>query len=293
MSDVEDTAGETTGTVMDRRALLRAGGVVAGIAGIGAYAGANAPSAGAAAGAPVLMGATNNAGTASTALTAATAGPTLVLANTATNGVPLRLAEHAVPPSEVGVSGDLTNIRGDLRYTHSSDYAPASVYTELTASQLIPVPPFRVVDTRTSWGRRYIQTGDDSFDSSGRLLGGHPVLISLQEEVLGGTAVYANLTVTQPVSSGFLTLWPGGTRPGTSSLNYSAGQTVANFCVSGLYRDKVRLYAKSTTHVVLDVVAFVVYSSSDINDAVLPEPDPSGLAGASHTPPAWWTSQNR
>jgi hypothetical protein len=35
-------------------------------------------------------------------------------------------------------------------------------------------------------------------------------MIYLQEEVLGGTAIFANLTVTQPVGSGYLTLWPAG-----------------------------------------------------------------------------------
>ncbi|MDQ1740198.1 MAG: hypothetical protein QOE53_1850 [Pseudonocardiales bacterium] len=56
MSDGEGTAGDGSGTVMDRRALLRAGGVVAGIAGIAGYGAAQAPAAEAAAGDPVLAG---------------------------------------------------------------------------------------------------------------------------------------------------------------------------------------------------------------------------------------------
>ncbi|HEX8306529.1 MAG TPA: hypothetical protein VF612_16765 [Jatrophihabitans sp.] len=109
--------------------------------------------------------------------------------------------------------------------------------------------------------------------------------------VFQGKAVLANLTVTQPTAAGYLTMWHQGPRPGTSSLNYSAGQVLSNFCVSGLHDDKVRLYASRTTHVVLDVVAFVVNSSSDINDELLQYP-PEFSHQAGRKPPAWWTAKN-
>ena len=104
-------------------------------------------------------------------------------------------------------------------------------------------------------------------------------------------AVYATVTVTQPVSSGYLTLWPGETRPGTSTLNYTAGQTVANFCVSGMRGDTVRLYARSTTHVVLDVVAFAAGSPDDLKNPLLSS-DASRLAGPAPKPPAWRTRRD-
>ena len=291
MSDVESTAGDGSASVMDRRALLRASGVVAGIAGLAGYAAASAPPAAAVPGAPVVMGATNDAGTTSTGLTTNAAGPTLTLANTGT-GVPLRLAEHVEPVSPAsGVSGDLTNVRGDLRFTHFDDYVSASVYTELTASQLIPVSPFRAVDTRTSAGRSYIHNADGNLDSSGRLIGGHTIWIYLQDEVFLGTAVFANLTVTQPVASGYLTLWPGGTRPTTSSLNYVAEQTVANFCVSGMAGDSVRVYSSRTTHVVLDVVAFAAPSRAYV-ERVRKVAAVSSLASPTRQPPAWFTGKD-
>ncbi len=45
----------------------------------------------------------------------------------------------------------------------------------------------------------------------------------------GADAVVANVTVTGPTATGFLTIWPTGqARPQTSSLNWVAGQTIAN-----------------------------------------------------------------
>jgi hypothetical protein len=284
MSDIGDidSSASASGTVVNRRALLRASGVAAGIAGIGGIAAASAPAAGAATGDPVLAGANNDGGASSTGLTANTWRPTLVLDNAGT-GVPLRLAAHAVP--EFVDSGDLMNIDGDLRFAHA-DYFVGSVYTSLSASQLIPVVPFRAVDTRTVAGRATIVNPAGNLDSAGRLIGGHTIQIDLGDEVFQATAVLANLTVTQAVDSGYLTLWPGGARPGTSTLNYPAGQTVANFTVSGLNSDTVRLYAQRTTHVVLDVVAFAAGSPADVFRA--PQPVPGvHLAGQGRKTPAW------
>lgn len=288
MSDMASRAGDSSGTVMDRRALLRAGGLVAGIAGIAGYATAQAPSAAAATGDPVLAGANNEGGASPTGLTATTWQPTLILDNAGT-GVPLRLTPQSEP--EFVDSGDLMNIGGDLRFAHA-DYFVASVYTTLTASQLVPVTPFRAVDTRTAAGRATIVNRAGNLDSAGRLIGGHSIEISLRDHVYGGTAVLANLTVTQPVAGGYLTLWPTGPRPGTSTLNYSAGQVVCNFCVSGLSGlDTVRLYAQRTTHVVLDVVAFAVGNPANVNRPLFTA-DGSRQAAPAGKPPAWWTSRN-
>jgi hypothetical protein len=288
MSDVEGTAGDTSGTVMDRRALLRAGGVVAGIAGIGGYAAAHAPAAAAAAGNPVLMGANNDAGASCTVLTGNEDTPTMILVNHG-RGAPLRLEERTLWDMTLG-SGDLVNVNGDLRFAHAGGVV-GSVYTSDTASHLIPVTPFRAVDTRTLAGRAYIGNTIGHLDSAGRLLGGHTIDIGLGEEVFQGTAVYANLTVTKAVSAGYLTLWPSGPRPGTSSLNYSAGQIVANFCVSGLGLDRVRLYASSTTHVVLDVLAFAAGLDIDVYRALQPLPGVN-IAGATRKAPAWRIRRN-
>ena len=45
----------------------------------------------------------------------------------------------------------------------------------------------------------------------------------------GVAAVAATVTVVAPQYAGYLTVWPSGTaRPGTSNLNFQAGQNIAN-----------------------------------------------------------------
>jgi hypothetical protein len=72
-------------------------------------------------------------------------------------------------------------------------------------------------------------------------------------------AVVMNMTVTEPSTGGYLTVWPSGTaRPGTSSLNMTAGQTVANLVVVRLGAGgAVSIFNDSgTAQVLADVVAW-------------------------------------
>ena len=49
----------------------------------------------------------------------------------------------------------------------------------------------------------------------------------------GASAVVLNVTVTDPLASGFVTVWPcGAPLPTASNVNFVAGQTVANAVVS-------------------------------------------------------------
>jgi hypothetical protein len=75
-------------------------------------------------------------------------------------------------------------------------------------------------------------------------------------------AIFANLAVTGSAAGGFLIVYPptATSRPVTSAINFSAGQTIANggfFAtgISGAYH-AVRIYASTTTHVILDVTGF-------------------------------------
>ncbi|HEX8092369.1 hypothetical protein [Jatrophihabitans sp.] len=291
MSDVDGTAANTSGTVVNRRALLRASGVAAGIAGIGGIAAASAPPAGAAAGDPVLIGATNDAGTSSTALRSTEDGLVLILKNQG-RGAPLRLRQRISGGIPTTDSGDLMNVGGDLRFSHG-DSMLASVFTADNASRLVPVRPYRFIDTRISDGGANLLASPDDFDSAGRLLGGREVQLQFSEVVYLANAVFMNLTVTQPAADGYLTVWPDGGRLATSALSYSAGQTVANFCVSDMGpTDTVMLYTLRTTHVLVDVLAFDVGDPRDVANRLQPTTGSSNLAGAARTPPAWHTSQN-
>jgi hypothetical protein len=287
MSDTEDTSG----TVVNRRALLHAGGVVAGIAGIGGLAAAQPPAAGAAGGDPLVMGAVNDAEGQSTLLFSDENTPTMTLVNNGT-GAPLRLQER-IAAEATASSGDLFNIDGDLQIANSAS-ALGSVFTSYNTSRLVPFRPSRIVDTRTAAGRSNLVNPAQHLDSAGRLIGGHTIDINLARAgVAYRISAFVNLTVTQSVADGYLTLWPSGTRPGTSTLSYSAGQTVANFAVSGLSLDRMRLYARTTTHVLIDLVA-LVNRPSGVNNSVLPTAaGASNRAGQVREPPAWHPSHNR
>lgn len=75
----------------------------------------------------------------------------------------------------------------------------------------------------------------------------------------GVSAVMLNVTVTEPTTLSFLTVWPAGeARPLASNLNYVAGQTVPNLVAAKVGADgKVNLYNYSgSVHVIVDVAGW-------------------------------------
>jgi hypothetical protein len=81
-----------------------------------------------------------------------------------------------------------------------------------------PLPPMRILDTRTGSGAPLGPGGTLRLQVTGR--GGVPAI---------ATALVYNLTITQPTGSGFLTVYPSGAaRPNVSNINFVAGQTMAN-----------------------------------------------------------------
>lgn len=70
----------------------------------------------------------------------------------------------------------------------------------------------------------------------------------------GAGAVSLNVTVVDPAGAGFVTVFPCGDRPVVSSLNFVAGQTVANAVVAPLSAaGEVCFYSNSATHLLADV----------------------------------------
>jgi hypothetical protein len=112
-----------------------------------------------------------------------------------------------------------------------------------------PVAPFRVLDTRDDaagpLGPR--EVGDLGIAGEGSL------------PTTGVSAVAMNVTVTQPTSPGYLTVWPGDTLPPTASnLNFRPGQTVANLVVTKVAADGFVSFFNSqgNTHLVVDIVGW-------------------------------------
>lgn len=109
--------------------------------------------------------------------------------------------------------------------------------------------PTRLKDTRLEAGPVYAWT-DVSIPIGGA--NGIPA---------GAKAAMVNLTVTQPSAPGHLTAYPSGTAlPGVSNVNFTKGQTVANFAIVPIGADgRIRVRNSSTgpIHLVVDVFGYV------------------------------------
>lgn len=84
-----------------------------------------------------------------------------------------------------------------------------------------------------------------------------------------------NVTVTEPDALGFVTVFPcGGETPTASTVNYAAGETVANAAVVAPGTDdSICIYTLSTTHLVIDLNGY----HSAASDARLVAAAPSRL----------------
>ena len=144
------------------------------------------------------------------------------------------------------------------------------------ASGLVPVTPGRLMDTRDGLGGLVLGPGETR---TVQVTGREGVPVS------GAIAVALNVTVVDPSGAGYLTVWPSGTRPTASNLNFVGGQTVANSVLVGLGTDgKVRLFNSSgTTHLVVDVAGwFDSGFSSAVPDRLMDTRD--GLGGTAFGP---------
>ena len=101
-------------------------------------------------------------------------------------------------------------------------YVTAAVASPGPAGFFNPLPPLRVLDTRTGVGASAARVGAQaSIDVQLTGRGGVPSS--------GVSAVVLNVTVTNASAPSYLTVFPtGGTVPVVSNLNFSGGQTVPN-----------------------------------------------------------------
>ncbi|MCX5013072.1 hypothetical protein OG765_19070 [Streptomyces sp. NBC_00555] len=140
-------------------------------------------------------------------------------------------------------------------------------FTHSAADGYAPLTPVRAVDTRQGLGTAKGQVagyGTFGVEIAGR--NGVPK---------GVSAVALNLTATNPQEAGHLTAFPSGqTAPSTSSVNFSAGQTVANSVIVPVGADgkiSVRNGSWRPADVVIDVVG---YYSPESNAAFRPADEP-------------------
>lgn len=134
-------------------------------------------------------------------------------------------------------------------YTHNSAHLLADLsawYRRDAGDAYKPLAPVRLFDTRTSAGRTVVS-------------GGTTYTVNLADKVdAAATAVTMNVTVTEPVSDGFLTVYPcDAPQPTASNLNYDANQTVPNLVTVKLSADKkVCFFAQKSLHLLADLAGY-------------------------------------
>jgi hypothetical protein len=121
-----------------------------------------------------------------------------------------------------------------------------------------PLPPARILDTRTTNGGHDFPLGPGqtlTLQVSGR--GAVPSS--------GAGAVIMNVTVANPTALSYLTVWPAGvSRPNASNLNFTTGETIPNRVTVGVGSSgQVNFYnAAGYVNVIADVNGFFTGSGS-------------------------------
>ena len=134
------------------------------------------------------------------------------------------------------------------------------------AGRLIAGSPIRLLDTRLS----------SPFPGSGKIPGGTSLLLDFSESpnLASIGAFVLNTTVTEPTAPGHLIAYPGPPpAPGTSSLNFVPGLTVANAAAVRIGSDGTVGFFNSAgaTHLVVDL--FGIFTSASDVGATSVDPD--------------------
>ncbi|WP_441246916.1 S1 family peptidase [Kitasatospora sp. McL0602] len=135
---------------------------------------------------------------------------------------------------------------------------------QYAASGYTPVPPVRVLDSRTagSSGRTWAvnQGGGEKVLKLGA---GNPGPIQLPQ---GSTAVVLNVTVVNPTNAGFLAVEPSDTsRPTSSAINFTTGQTAANLVTAPVGPDGTVYLWTNTNNLDVLVDVFGYYNPKSAN----------------------------
>ena len=139
-------------------------------------------------------------------------------------------------------------------YSHARAHVVADVTGYFPAgSDFRSLAPARLLDTRPGQ-----PTTDGRSAGAGRPGAGRVVEVDVTGR--GGTAsnaaaVSLNLTATQTGGAGFATVYPcGSSRPEASTINYVAGETIANGIVAKVGSGgKVCIYTHAAAHLIVDV----------------------------------------
>ena len=136
-------------------------------------------------------------------------------------------------------------------FNQSATHLIVDVFNVLSTSAFTPLAtPARLLDTRA------LPTVDTQMSNLGAMKAGDTLEVPVAGR--GGMSPTAktavlNVTVDGAASSGFLTVYPCGTRPATSNVNFVVGSTLPNAVVTALSpAGTVCVYAAGATHVIID-----------------------------------------
>ncbi len=139
-------------------------------------------------------------------------------------------------------------------------FVPGSV------SSVVGVTPARLLETRSGPG---MATADHALQGNGPVPAGGVVELPIGGR--GGVATDArlamlNVTVTEPESAGFVTVYPcDQPRPLASSVNFAPGATVANAVMTKLSTNGgICLFSSASAHLVVDVNGFVLATEESV-----------------------------
>ncbi|MCC6435182.1 MAG: hypothetical protein IT196_09150 [Acidimicrobiales bacterium] len=183
--------------------------------------------------------------------------PTVTTFGTDTGHIPHGMA--LVGESRVYTSGSALDQYGLFRGYLGATTLPAVAATP-SSTLFNGITPVRALDTRDGAGP--VQAGSSrSVAVTG--IGAIPA---------GGVAAVAvNITVETPTAGGYLTVWPSGSpMPLASSLNYGAGETMANAVVVGVGPDgRIELgLGDGSASVIVDVMGW--FSAGNGFNAITP-----------------------
>jgi hypothetical protein len=93
-----------------------------------------------------------------------------------------------------------------------------------------------------------------------------------------------NVTAVDPSSGGFLTVFPCGERPNTSSVNFAAGQVAPNFVVTELSATgEVCVFASASTQLLVDAFGWFSSGFDPVGPSRLLDTRPNSVAAGSVT----------
>ena len=135
--------------------------------------------------------------------------------------------------------------------------------TPTTAGTVATVTPARVADSRVGWQVPGAVPAAATAAVKVTGIGGIPAN--------GAAAVMATVTVVAPQAAGYATVWPSGaSRPGTSNLNFVAGQTVATTVIAPVGPDgqiQVVNDSAGAVDLIVDVTGYTLSASAGTGGA--------------------------